>query len=156
MNKEMENSLRQEGNSKLTSEEYHKQQADIGPHAQPMHFLPHYIYTKKEQIDDNSQPNTYPEILARKNDEMTAEELKRSMEENQCKYFNQLDCLQYKPAFDHDWTYAKKEDTPSSEDIQVMETFSTARIWDLYANNPESYKIIYAWRELAWVDIFLL
>jgi len=30
-----------------------------------------------------------------------------------------------------------------------METFSTARIRESYANDPESYKIIYAWRELA-------
>jgi len=138
----MENGLRQEEISKLTSEEYHKQQADIGPHAQPMHFLPHYIYTKKEQTDDKSQSNTYPELLARKNDKiMTAEEFKRSIKKNQCEYFNQLDCLQYKPAFDYDWTYAKKEDAPSSEDIQVMETFSSAQIRASYANNPESYML---------------
>jgi len=41
----MENGFCQEEICKLTSEEYHKKQADIGPHAQPMHFLPHYIYT---------------------------------------------------------------------------------------------------------------
>jgi len=146
----MENCIRQEEIPKITSEEYHKQQADIGPHTQPMHFLPHYIYTKKEQTDDQLLPNTYPEILARKNDQiMTAEDFERSIKKNQCEYFNQLDCLQSKPAFDHDWTYAKKEDAPSSEDIQAMETFSTARIRESYANDLESYKIIYAWRELA-------
>lgn len=134
----------------LSSYDYHKQQATIGPHAQPIHILPHYIYTISQKRQDRLVPDTFPEILGRKTDRIVSKDDFGKMRKlNECEYYNQWCWLQYKPAFDFDWKFDDEEKLPTDANIQEIQDFLARELPLAYKNDANVFRVIFGWRKTA-------
>jgi len=134
----------------LSSYDYHKQQASIGPHAQPIHILPHYLYTIPQQERDQLVPDTFPEILGRKTDRIVSKDDFGKMRKlNECEYYNQWCWLQYKPAFDFDWKFDEEEKLPTDANIQEIQDFLARELPLAYKNDANVFRVIFGWRKTA-------